>query len=306
MRSPAPWPMRPTSPGSPQSTTPPTSGCATSGKPSLSPGGGSARCCSFGWTAPAATVGWPMLWHDQTKVGRHDQAIRIPEPLFERLAQRRETTLSRFTARHGHAPTSEQRAAMALFPGRYRNPDGATAVTYQWFHSRFKQWVDELDWPLGRPPGQAHAGHQPAAARRQPHPHPPLPRACLRPDGRALHPAVPLRSRGRPAARVGRRTRHRQPRHAALRPPRHAADPRAGPGASRGPVPAQHPSRGRILHLPARRGWRRLPVDLDCHNCDKFVLSGADLLYWRRKREQWSRSPSAHRTTPPPDRKSVV
>ena len=22
-------------------------------------------------------------------------------------------------------------------------------------------------------------------------------------------------------------------------------------------------------------------------NCDKFVLSGADLLYWRRKREQW-------------------
>jgi hypothetical protein len=29
------------------------------------------------------------------------------------------------------------------------------------------------------------------------------------------------------------------------------------------------------------------PWDLDCHNCDKFVLSGADLLYWRRKREQW-------------------
>jgi hypothetical protein len=28
------------------------------------------------------------------------------------------------------------------------------------------------------------------------------------------------------------------------------------------------------------------PWSLDCHNCDKFVLSGADLLYWRRKREQ--------------------
>jgi hypothetical protein len=26
---------------------------------------------------------------------------------------------------------------------------------------------------------------------------------------------------------------------------------------------------------------------LECHNCDKFVLSGADLLYWQRKREQW-------------------
>nr|QIZ02350.1 hypothetical protein HEP87_55855 [Streptomyces sp. S1D4-11] len=29
------------------------------------------------------------------------------------------------------------------------------------------------------------------------------------------------------------------------------------------------------------------PWSLNCHSCDKFVLSGADLLYWRRKREQW-------------------
>jgi hypothetical protein len=29
------------------------------------------------------------------------------------------------------------------------------------------------------------------------------------------------------------------------------------------------------------------PWNLDCHTCDKFVLSGADLLYWRRKRDQW-------------------
>jgi hypothetical protein len=29
------------------------------------------------------------------------------------------------------------------------------------------------------------------------------------------------------------------------------------------------------------------PWNLDCGHCDKFVLSGADLLYWRRKREQW-------------------
>jgi hypothetical protein len=26
---------------------------------------------------------------------------------------------------------------------------------------------------------------------------------------------------------------------------------------------------------------------LDCDNCDKLVMTGADLLYWRRKREQW-------------------
>ena len=92
--------------------------------------------------------GLAMLWHDQTKVGRYDQAIRIPEPLSERLAARRETTVSRFIARHGRAPTAAERAAMALFPGRYRNPDGTAAVTYQWFHSGFKAWVDELD--IGR------------------------------------------------------------------------------------------------------------------------------------------------------------
>jgi hypothetical protein len=29
------------------------------------------------------------------------------------------------------------------------------------------------------------------------------------------------------------------------------------------------------------------PWNMNCHNCDKFVLSGADLVYWHRKREQW-------------------
>jgi hypothetical protein len=29
------------------------------------------------------------------------------------------------------------------------------------------------------------------------------------------------------------------------------------------------------------------PWKLNCEGCDKFVMSGADLLYWLRKREQW-------------------
>jgi len=29
------------------------------------------------------------------------------------------------------------------------------------------------------------------------------------------------------------------------------------------------------------------PWNLNCTSCDKFVMTGADLLYWRRKREQW-------------------
>jgi len=30
------------------------------------------------------------------------------------------------------------------------------------------------------------------------------------------------------------------------------------------------------------------PWNLNCHGCAKFVMSGGDLLYWRRKREQWN------------------
>ncbi|WP_435861136.1 tyrosine-type recombinase/integrase [Streptomyces nigrescens] len=29
------------------------------------------------------------------------------------------------------------------------------------------------------------------------------------------------------------------------------------------------------------------PFDLNCHSCENFVMSGADLVYWHRKREQW-------------------
>jgi hypothetical protein len=49
----------------------------------------------------------PMLWHDQTKVGNYNDAVRIPESLYQRLEARRATTLARFenrpreTAHHG-------------------------------------------------------------------------------------------------------------------------------------------------------------------------------------------------------------
>ncbi|MFG2630664.1 hypothetical protein [Streptomyces sp. NPDC048473] len=31
----------------------------------------------------------------------------------------------------------------------------------------------------------------------------------------------------------------------------------------------------------------KCPRNLDCDNCDKLVMTGADLLYWRRRREHW-------------------
>ena len=77
--------------------------------------------------------GLAMLWHDQTKVGNYNQAIRIPEHLFELLAERQRKTLARFEDRHGRQPTPAQRARMALFPSRICNPNGQMALSYRGF-----------------------------------------------------------------------------------------------------------------------------------------------------------------------------
>jgi integrase len=86
-----------------------------------------------------------MFWHDQTKVGNYDAAIRIPERLYGLLAERQRKTLDRFTARYGYRPAGEQRAGLALFPTIYRSQDGTVPLTHQWFYSRFRPWVDAMD-----------------------------------------------------------------------------------------------------------------------------------------------------------------
>ena len=60
--------------------------------------------------------GLPLLWHDQTKVGNLDAAIRIPERIYQVLGERQAKTADRFTARHGRRPADAERAVLALFP----------------------------------------------------------------------------------------------------------------------------------------------------------------------------------------------
>lgn len=50
--------------------------------------------------------GLGMLWHDQTKVGNYDQAIRIPERIYQLLLIRQRKTLAAFTTRHNRSPTA--------------------------------------------------------------------------------------------------------------------------------------------------------------------------------------------------------
>lgn len=233
--------------------------------------------------------GLPLLWHDQTKVGNLNAAVRIPDHLLHRLEERRRKTLTHYADRHaGRPPTDAERAHLALFPTDILNPDGRRALSYTWFHTGFRSWVAELD--LG---GRyvAHQARHTLATRLLRH------GASLTHIRRYLgqvsdrmaehyvhltqsdldnvlqnvwvagpgtaHPGEPLTSDTTPLTRE-------QAQALAI-------------DLSRRSTPAEG---GFCTFQPVVSGGA-CPFNLDCHNCDKFVLSGADLLYWRRKREQW-------------------
>jgi integrase len=233
--------------------------------------------------------GLPMLWHDQTKVGNYNDAIRIPEILYNLVRERQRKTLDRFEARHGRPPTSQERAGMALFPTPVCNLDGRNAISYNWFQVRFRDWVDHLDL------GGYFVAHQ---ARHT------LATNLLRQGATLTHVRRYL---GHCSDRMAEHYIHLS--HSDLEDVLHHVWV-AGPGSARpGEVlsegtTAMNRDQAMAMALdlsrrstPAEGGFCTFqpvvqggacPWNLDCHNCDRFVLSGADLLYWRRKREQWA------------------
>jgi integrase len=231
--------------------------------------------------------GLPMLWHDQTKVGNYDQALRIPERVHQLLQARQHKTLAVFQTRNNRPPTAQERAQMALFPTNQRNRDGRTPLSYNWFHKGFKPWIDELD--IGR-----WVPHQ---ARHS------LATNLLRAGASLTHVRRYL---GHVSERMAEHYIHLTQsdledvlQHVWV----------AGPGTTSpgdlltGPTTPLTREQAQALAIdlsrrstPAEGGFCTFqpvvdggacPWNLDCHHCDKFVLSGADLLYWRRKREQW-------------------
>ena len=231
--------------------------------------------------------GLPMLWHDQTKVGNYDQALRIPERLHQLLEIRQGKTVALFTTRHNRPPSTQERAHLALFPTNQRNRDGRQPLTYNWFHKGFKLWIDDLD--IGR-----WVPHQ---ARHS------LATSLLRAGASLTHIRRYL---GQVSERMAEHYVHltQSDLENVLQRVWVAGPGTANPGEllaeaitpltreqaqalaidlSRRSTPAEG---GFCTFQPVVDGGS-CPWSLDCHNCDKFVLSGADLLYWRRKREQW-------------------
>jgi integrase len=231
--------------------------------------------------------GLPMLWHDQTKVGNYDEAVRIPEYLYHRLDERRARTLARFEDRHGRPPATTERAAMALFPSSIRNPRYDRPISYGRYCDVFRAWADSLD--LGS--AVSHQARHTMATN------------LLRAGATLAHVR---RFLGHVSDRMAER--YIKVAHSDLEDALNAVWV-AGPGSaspgrllSGGLAPMTReqafalsldlsrrstPTEGGFCtHQPVVNG-SACPWNLDCENCDKFVMSGADLLYWRRKQEQW-------------------
>ncbi|MGH3285543.1 MAG: tyrosine-type recombinase/integrase [Streptosporangiaceae bacterium] len=231
----------------------------------------------------------PLLWHDQTKVGNYNEAVRIPERLYQQLAARQHKTLAWFADTHGgRQPGTAERNAMALFPSARRNPAGRRPVSYTWFHAHFKPWVDQLD--IGHV--VAHQARHTMATR--------------------------LLRHGATLSHIRRYLGHvsdRMAEHYAKVAVSEIEDILqhvwvAGPGAaSPGELLSSHvtpmnrlqaealaldlsrrstPAEGGCCTFQPVVDGGACPWKLNCEGCGKFVISGADLLYWRRKREQWN------------------
>ncbi|QMU80600.1 site-specific integrase [Streptacidiphilus sp. PB12-B1b] len=233
--------------------------------------------------------GMPVLWHDQTKVGNLNAAIRIPDRLMDRLEERRRKTLARFADRHaGRAPTPAERVHLALFPTDMLNPDGHRALSYTWFHTGLRNWITDLDL------GGHYVAHQ---ARHT------LATRLLRAGASLTHIR---RYMGQVSDRMAEHYVHltQSDLDDVLQRVWVAGPGTANPGELLAGIAApltREQAQALAIDLsrrstPAEGGFCTFqpvveggacPWNLDCHNCDKFVLSGADLLYWRRKREQW-------------------
>ncbi|MFE7371907.1 tyrosine-type recombinase/integrase [Streptomyces anulatus] len=230
----------------------------------------------------------PLFWHDQTKVGHLDEAIRIPERLHQRLLRRQEKTVALFVQRHGRPPTAQERLEIALFPRLQANRTMLNGAGYGWFHRLFRAWVDTI----------ADTHCVPHQARHT------LATNLLRNGADLTHVKRYLGHVSNTMAEHYVHLANTDPKlNDALNAIWVGGPGSAEPGSllSGGEPMTREEAEAMAIDLtrkstPAEGGFCTFqpvvngdacPWNLDCHNCDKFVLSGADLVYWHRKREHW-------------------
>ena len=234
--------------------------------------------------------GLPLLWHDQTKVGNLDEAIRVPERTFEMVQRRQKFTLQLFLDRYGRMPTPAERKKLALFPSGKCNANLERSISYGWFQSCFRSWVDQL---AIQGPCVPHQARHTLATK------------LLR-SGASMHHIKQY------MGQISMRMAEHYAKVAVSEiedvlqmvwvggpgsavPGRLLASPSTGEPLS--PAEAQPmaldlsrrstPTEGGFCTFQPVVEGGACPWKLNCEGCDRFVMSGADLLYWRRKRDQW-------------------
>ena len=231
--------------------------------------------------------GLALLWHDQTKVGNYGEAVRIPEQTYQRLKARQDKTKLIFEARFGRMPTATECKMLALFPTNMRNPGLERSMSSTWLRSSFRHWVDELDLGdivvhqarhtiatklLGAGASmrqiKEYLGH---VSERMSEHYAKITNSDLEVALQTVWVAGPGSNiPGEPLSGLTPMTREDAYRLAL--------------DLSRTSTPAEG---GFCTFQPVVNG-NACPWNLNCHDCEHFVISGADLLYWRRKREQWT------------------
>ena len=263
-------------------------GPVTSGRPPSPPAAGSARSSRSGGTASAATAGSRCSGTTRPRSATMMPRSGSPNVSTMFLAERQRKTLDRFTARYGYRPTGAQRAAARVVPhASTAATTGRCSLTHQWFYSRFRPWVDAMD-----------LGHfVPHQARHT------LATNLLRHGATLTHIRRYL---GQVSDRMAEHYVHLSHsdlenvlQHVWVSGPGTASPGEllAGTAAPLSQAQAQAlavdlsrrstPAEGGFCTFQPVVDGGACPWNLNCHSCDRFVLSGADLLYWRRKREQW-------------------
>ncbi|MEU6493915.1 tyrosine-type recombinase/integrase [Streptomyces sp. NPDC046984] len=230
----------------------------------------------------------PMFWHDQTKVGNIDEGIRISERCFQRLQDRQTKTIDRFIQRNGRLPSADERLRLALFPRMPTNRRGLKGVSYGWFSTLFSTWVKGLDLGKAVPHQARHT----------------LATNLLKAGANLTHVKRYLGQVSEAMAEHYVHIANTDPvLNAALEAVWVGGPGAAEPGIllaggeplSRAEAEAlaidltrkSTPAEGGFCTFQPVVSGDACPWNLNCHNCQEFVMSGADLVYWHRKAEQW-------------------
>jgi integrase len=239
------------------------------------------------WDCVAEHLGRTWMWLDMTKVGKLDYAIQIPRDVYDTVGARQTKTVERFRLKHGTGPTAAQRRTIALFPSRVANPAFERSVSTPRFTQVFKRWIESEAMKLpGHTTHQArhtlatrlvNAGASMAHVKRiLGHVSERMSESYVLVAGSQVEPflhQVWVTGPGNP-----------EPGQVVLTPTEDETAAARDLLVDLAAIPTEH---GLCTFKPVVGGVD-CPFGRDCHNCEHFVLTGADYGYWKRQEQRWA------------------